>query len=41
VHSRVVRACARFPSPCPLPQAGEGKAARQCMTVNDVGKQRS
>ena len=36
-----VRSCARFPSPYPLPQAGEGKNPRELVAVRVVGNRRS
>ena len=41
VHSQAVRTYARFPSPYPLPQAGEGKTARQKLAAIEVGNRRT
>jgi hypothetical protein len=41
VRLMMMRACARFPSPYPLPQAGEGKNPRELVVVRVVGNRRS
>jgi hypothetical protein len=40
VRSMSVKACARFPSPYPLPQAGEGNTLRSRVTAGRVGNRR-
>jgi hypothetical protein len=39
-HWRGVSSFARLPSPCPLPQAGEGNTFRNRVTVGHVGNRR-